>query len=765
MRAVRVTFEILSILLIAWAALASSEDGGGGGGADPGNGGGSGTPQACTVAADCGGGGGDLCSVRYECVGGLCVPKDPPNCNGLPGQDACTVGSCEPTTGRCVLTPVGDGTWCDDGNPCTTGEQCAAGRCAGGQACNDGNACTVDTCDAVNGCRYDPMPAGSVCTPPNACVVGAACDAFGTCAGTQRDCDDANPCTGDWCDTDSGCVHDPNSDGSWCDDGNPCTAPDQCQGGQCTNQFLEDGTACDDDNPCTGASICTSGVCSGGMPIGDGGACDDGDPCTEGSVCSEGTCAAGTQVVCPDDGNACTDDACVPGEGCAYGAAPLGTACEVPNPVPCVAAYACEGRECLPNGNVPNGTLCEDETPCTGGSTCQNGYCSVGTPLGDGAACNDGNPCSEGTTCQGGACLGGAEVTCGEQTLCSNAWCDPSRGGCVVDPAGEGLGCDDGDPCTSNDVCRSGVCEGNAFCDDGDACTEDTCSGELCVYEWQPSAACPHETSCGDGTDNNGDGLVDCAVAYCARMNSVCTAEQPFPTKVTFDDGFAPGFGTVYDPTHSAHPRWQIDGTPATPAAFSGAKSLNFNDGVQAGWSDALEIPEMTASLCCWQNDYGFAPVFVTWMEYVDLPTEEETAASDVWIRRGFRFVRDDGGVGTQAELPTRNGDRGRWRRRIVENPDYSEIGGFGVEWSLSAPNQGFTGGAGWFVDDVEVLLGEWCDNDVDDNGNGDVDCDDALCDTFDTCVESNCVDGIDDNGDGDTDCDDQDCASGPACP
>ena len=59
----------------------------------------------------------------------------------------------------------------------------------------------------------------------------------------------------------------------------------------------------------------------------------------------------------------------------------------------------------------------------------------------------------------------------------------------------------------------------------------------------------------------------------------------------------------------------------------------------------------------------------------------------------------------------------------------------------------------------------EVCDNGTDDDGDGDIDCDDADCSAFPACVEEICNNALDDDGDGDTDCDDADCAASELCP
>ncbi len=139
-----------------------------------------------------------------------------------------------------------------------------------------------------------------------------------TCAGTEIDCNDGNPCTDDAC-VYGICSHTPN-DSPGCGDG-------PCPGG------------CDDGDHCT-VDSCDDGTCTN-TP--HGGPCDDGDSCTENDACSGVTCA-GTPMYC-DDGDPCTIDTC-------DGGAPLKDRC-MNDPL-------CEEGECC---NPPceacqeNGTL------------------------------------------------------------------------------------------------------------------------------------------------------------------------------------------------------------------------------------------------------------------------------------------------------------------------------------------------------------------------------------------------------------------------
>jgi hypothetical protein len=58
----------------------------------------------------------------------------------------------------------------------------------------------------------------------------------------------------------------------------------------------------------------------------------------------------------------------------------------------------------------------------------------------------------------------------------------------------------------------------------------------------------------------------------------------------------------------------------------------------------------------------------------------------------------------------------------------------------------------------------EICDDGIDNDGDGLVDCDDENCSSNIACFESNCADGIDNDNDGFKDCDDLDCEDVQDC-
>jgi len=67
----------------------------------------------------------------------------------------CWTGRC--VNGLCQLGHDDDGTPCEDGIPCTAGETCAAGYCVGGDAgCDDADPCTSDFCGLSSGvCEHE----------------------------------------------------------------------------------------------------------------------------------------------------------------------------------------------------------------------------------------------------------------------------------------------------------------------------------------------------------------------------------------------------------------------------------------------------------------------------------------------------------------------------------------------------------------------------------------------------------------------------------
>ena len=90
---------------------------------------------------------------------------------------------------------------------------------------------------------------------------------------------------------------------------------------------------------------------------------------------------------------------------------------------------------------------CNDNNPCTADS-CNPATGCVHTN--NTAPCNDGLLCTSGDVCSGGSCAGTA-INCNDSNVCTNDSCNPATGLCVHGNNTDA--CDDGNACTTVDVC------------------------------------------------------------------------------------------------------------------------------------------------------------------------------------------------------------------------------------------------------------------------------------------------------------------------
>ncbi len=102
--------------------------------------------------------------------------------------------------------------------------------------------------------------------------------------------------------------------------------------------------------------------------------------------------------------------------------------------------------------------------------------------------CSDGDPCTTADACRGGVCAGNA-IGCNDNNTCTTDSCE--AGNCVFAPVETGTSCDDQNGCTGSDKCTgSGVCVGSGGpdCDDGDPCTKNQCESSACYNtEYEPA--------------------------------------------------------------------------------------------------------------------------------------------------------------------------------------------------------------------------------------------------------------------------------------
>lgn len=487
---------------------------------------------------------GDLCTVNDSCIVGVCFGQ-PVDCSD---GNLCTSESCDPVEG-CSVAPKGGP--CDDDDPCSIDDVCGGGICLPGSAilCEDNVPCTLNKCVYGVGCDFNtPLDCddGDICTD-EICEVGVGCIQLSDITET---CADPNPCTLDVCDPVEGCIHTPIPDTGACDDGNACTTDETCTAGVCLSAAPLD---CSDGNPCT-TDYCDPDT--GCVQKYNLNACDDGNACTTVDECDKGICEGEGSLDCDDD-NPCTKEICIPTTGCTS-VNQDGEACD--DGLVCNGALTpdvCQGGACIgaPCPCAKNADCLDDADKCNGSPSCHPflKVCINGSPLvcedaggpcmsplcdpilgictfineDDESPCTDGSLCTSGGSCWNGDCLSNL-VGCNDNNYCTSDSCSFEDGSCLFELLPNDAPCSDGDICTGNDTCISGLCTGlaNTNCDDGNPCTDDICLPEAgCTYEYNTNLcedgnACTFKDTCllgeclsGAATDCNDDDL--CTVDIC----------------------------------------------------------------------------------------------------------------------------------------------------------------------------------------------------------------------------------------------------------
>ena len=461
----------------------------------------------------------NACTAGDACKAGACLPGASVNCND---GNLCTDDTCEPVAG-CLNNANANP--CSDGDVCTTGDVCSNGACLGpgNLDCDDGNVCTDDTCDPVAGCKH--VFNQSDCNDGDPCSTGDQCKA-GACLGTGvLDCNDAKLCTDDSCDSDAGCVHQPNT--LACDDGNACTLIDVCSGGSCSPGGL---IACDDNNLCTDDSCDTQAGCVYSSNVL---ACDDSNECTTADACLAGACVGGPPADC-DDGNPCTIDICLWDQGCEHYPVAVGADAGV--------CAVCDGKggkaapsdddECLEidcsNWFVSSGA----ESP-TGTQQCHNKHSLVSGRCEGMADCKDAN-----TDDCAGQPNESLQYECGVCRHIAAGHCEGNEGGsCSSYEAGTVTGvcsvCDgqgNEEAPVDDEVCGVLTCSGlDHYFTDGGASVSGTNYCKQRKYEAIGSARCEGLGDCKDANSDDCSEFTDSTVAECGVCKyaegacSVCT--------------------------------------------------------------------------------------------------------------------------------------------------------------------------------------------------------------------------------------------------
>ena len=228
---------------------------------------------------------GSVCTKNDNCGNGACQKGSVTVCDD---GNACTIDACLPAKG-CTQTQD-DGALCSDDNACTTGDSCKAGQCSAGKPkiCESFSNCTLGQCELTTGkCVPSPVADGSPCTDGTACTGPDGCK-NGVCTGKAAICDDGNPCSTDSCDAIAGCTS--TAAVMPCNDGNACTDKDTCAASKCSGSPIDPVSGCDDKSPCTKDSCDAKTGCLH-LPINDNAVC---------TGCGEIACKCSVGVCKPD---------------------------------------------------------------------------------------------------------------------------------------------------------------------------------------------------------------------------------------------------------------------------------------------------------------------------------------------------------------------------------------------------------------------------------------------------------------------------------
>ncbi|HSA21447.1 MAG TPA: hypothetical protein P5076_08365 [Myxococcota bacterium] len=517
---------------------------------------------------------------------------------------------------------------------CDSGAQGEPPECTRIEECDDALACTQDVCDIEHTCQH-ALAAGfcliaGVCVPeeaPDPADACSTCDPAQSTTGwspaTGRACDDGDACTRDDTCGPPGCA----GESYACDDQIECTA-DGCDGaGGCTftmfagyclisSQCWSAGQS-PADNPC---QTCVPELRLDGWSSADQAACDDLDACTFADHCQDQTCA-GTQYSCDDD-EACTLDTCLGDGTCRNDLVEevciIDGAC-VPGGAP-HPADACQA--CLPAvdpdhwSQLDPGSACDDGDACSSGDQCLAGTCQ-GTPYG----CGDDLDCTEDLCLGDGTCSNVLSAgACVIEGVCRAAdepnptnpceTCapdsDPGNWSALPDDSP----CEDGDPCSIDDACHQGVCEGDAFsCDDGLLCTEDVCDGAGGCEHPLVAGHCLIDATCrAHGEANPSDPCEACDAtapqAWSPNDGASCSDDDPCTSGDLCTGGACTGEGYTCD-----------DGLECTADTCDGAGGCSFS--VEAGrcsiggacWDDGQENPANPCEACDSSTPGAWAPL------------------------------------------------------------------------------------------------------------------------------------------------------------
>lgn len=240
--------------------------------------------------------------------------------------------------------------------------------------------------------------------------------------------------------------------------------------------------------------------------------CTGTGSCNDGNACTTGDVCVNNvctgTAIVCNDNKPCTDDACNVATGCVFTNDNTNTCSD--NSV-CTSNDACSAGTCV---GVPI-TCPEDNNVCTTAACNAVSGCYFAN---NSSTCNDNNPCTLNDACSAGLC-NGTPKNCSDSNICTNDICNTSTGAC--ENTNNSASCNDGNACTVNDVCAGGICtSGTPFnCNDNNACTDDACNSATgCFFVNDDS------NTCNDGNPNTTNDRCS---------NGICIGDTPSFAEIT----------------------------------------------------------------------------------------------------------------------------------------------------------------------------------------------------------------------------------------
>ena len=153
------------------------------------------------------------------------------------------------------------------------------------------------------------------------------------------------------------------------------------------------------------------------------------------------------------------------------------------------------------------------------------------------ADCDDGLWCTGAETCVDEACVAGVAPDCDDEVSCTNDACDEAADACSNEPddaqCDDGLWCNGAETCDDVDGCEAGV---SPDCGDAFACTTDSCdeAADSCAHAPDDGACddglfcngaetCSAESGCEAGVAPNCGDAVGCTTDACDEAADACT--------------------------------------------------------------------------------------------------------------------------------------------------------------------------------------------------------------------------------------------------